>query len=61
MYLCLTTQELDSSVNRPQTPKGQQSADNELFYLDKTMMVFSDAKKVVEDMVKYLDKFYVFL
>jgi NAD/NADP transhydrogenase beta subunit len=26
--------------------------DNELFNLDKTMMVFGDAKKVVEDMVK---------
>jgi NAD/NADP transhydrogenase beta subunit len=28
--------------------------DNELFYLDKTMMVLVDAKKVVEDMVKAL-------
>jgi NAD/NADP transhydrogenase beta subunit len=42
-------------MNRPQTPKGQQSAHNELFYLDKTMMVFGDAKKVVEDMVKAVD------
>ncbi|WP_370635207.1 NAD(P)(+) transhydrogenase (Re/Si-specific) subunit beta [Polynucleobacter sp. IMCC 29146] len=51
----LTTQELDLSVNRPQMPEGQQSADNELFYMDKTMMVFGDAKKVVEDMVKAVD------
>ncbi len=27
----------------------------ELFYMDKTMMVFGDAKKVVEDMVKAVD------
>ncbi|WP_150554131.1 MULTISPECIES: NAD(P)(+) transhydrogenase (Re/Si-specific) subunit beta, partial [Pandoraea] len=27
----------------------------ELFYLDKTMMVFGDAKKVVEEMVKAVD------
>ena len=26
-----------------------------LFYLDKTMMVFGDAKKVVEDMVKAIE------
>ena len=30
--------------------------DNELFYLDKTMMVFGDAKKIVEDMVKAVDR-----
>ncbi|WP_414928531.1 hypothetical protein, partial [Pseudomonas sp. IT-P74] len=28
---------------------------NELFYLDKTMMVFGDAKKVIEDMVKAVE------
>jgi NAD/NADP transhydrogenase beta subunit len=28
---------------------------SELFYLDKTMMVFGDAKKVVEDMVKAVE------
>ncbi len=55
MYLCLTTQELDSPINRPQMPEGQQSADNELFYMDKTMMVFGDAKKVIEDMVKAVE------
>jgi NAD(P) transhydrogenase subunit beta len=29
--------------------------DNELFYMDQTMMVFGDAKKVVEDMVKAVE------
>jgi len=28
------------------------SLNNELFYLDKTMMVFGDARKLVEDKVK---------
>ena len=34
---------------------GKTGLDNELFYMDKTMMVFGDAKKVVEDMVKAVE------
>jgi NAD/NADP transhydrogenase beta subunit len=29
--------------------------DNELFYMHKTMMVFGDSKKVIEDMVKAVE------
>jgi NAD/NADP transhydrogenase beta subunit len=29
--------------------------DNEFFYMDKTMMVFGDAKKVIENMVKAVE------
>ena len=34
---------------------GHTGVDNELFYMDKTMMVFGDAKKVVEQMVKAVE------
>ena len=42
-------------VNKRSMASGYAVLDNELFYLDKTMMVFGDAKKVIEDMVKAVD------
>ena len=42
-------------VNKRSMASGYAGLDNELFYMDKTMMVFGDAKKVLEDMVKAVD------
>ena len=42
-------------VNKRSMASGYAGLDNELFYMDKTMMVFGDAKKVVEAMMKAVD------
>ena len=42
-------------VNKRSMATGYAGLDNEIFYMDKTMMVFGDAKKVIEDMVKAVE------
>ncbi|MFU1929592.1 NAD(P)(+) transhydrogenase (Re/Si-specific) subunit beta [Bordetella hinzii] len=42
-------------VNKRSMAAGYAGLDNELFYMDRTMMVFGDAKKVVEDMGRAID------
>ena len=42
-------------VNKRSMATGYAGLDNDLFHMDKTMMVFGDAKQVLEDMVRAVE------
>ena len=42
-------------VSKRSMASGYAGLENELFYMDQTMMVFGDAKKVLEAMVKAVE------
>ncbi|UOF93918.1 MAG: NAD(P)(+) transhydrogenase (Re/Si-specific) subunit beta [Bordetella sp.] len=42
-------------VNKRSMATGYSALENELFYMDNTMMVFGDSKKVIEEMIKFID------
>jgi NAD(P) transhydrogenase subunit beta len=42
-------------VNERSMASGYAGLDNDLFYIDKTMMMFLDTKKVIENMTKALE------
>ncbi len=42
-------------VNKPSMASGHAGLDNELFHMDRAVMVFGDAKQIVADMVRAVE------